>query len=55
MCSALNDYCGKDYKFLSGKEKSDFLNKYDTDDLNNWPHKNSVAVKDNVIVIKLGD
>ena len=55
LCSALNDYCGKDYKFLSGKEKSDFLNKYDTDDLNNWPHKNSVAVKDNVIVIKLGD
>ena len=55
LCSALNDYCGKNYKFISGEEKSDLLKRIDTDSLNNWPAKNSISVIDNVIVIKLGD
>ena len=55
LCSALNDYCGKNYKFISGEEKSEFLKRIDTDSLNNWPAKNSISVIDNVIVIKLGD
>ena len=55
LCSALNDYCGKKYKFISGGEKSELLGKIDTDRLNNWPEKNSISVIDNVIVIKLGD
>ena len=55
LCSALNDYCGKEYRFISGEEKSDILKKIDTDSLNNWPAKNSISVIDNVIVIKLGD
>ena len=55
LCSALNDYCGKNYKFISGEEKSDFLKIIDADSLNNWPEKNSISVIDNVIVIKLGD
>lgn len=55
LCSALNDYCGKNYKFVSGEEKSDLLKRIDTDSLNNWPEKNSISVVDNVIVIKLGD
>jgi len=55
LCSALNDYCGKNYKFISGEEKSELLKRIDADSLNNWPEKNSVSVIDNVIVIKLGD
>lgn len=55
LTSALNDYCGKDYKFVSGKEKTALLKKIDTDSLNNWPERDSVFVTDNVIVIKLGD
>ena len=55
LTSALNDYCGKDYKFISGKEKTALLKKIDADSLNNWPHKDSVFVIDDVIVIKLGD
>ena len=55
LCSALNDYCGKNYKFVSGEEKSDLLKRIDEDSLNNWPEKNSISVIDNVIVIKLGD
>ena len=55
LCSALNDYCGKNYKFISGEEKSELLKRIDTDSLNNWPAKNSISIIDNVIVIKLGD
>ena len=55
LCSALNDYCGKKYKFISGEEKSNILKKFDVSNLNNWPAKNSISVIDNVIVIKLGD
>ncbi len=55
LTSALNDYCGKDYKFVSGKEKTALLKKIDADSLKNWPHKDSVFVTDDVVVIKLGD
>ncbi len=55
LCSALNDYCGKNYKFISGEEKTELLKRIDTDSLNKWPAKNSISIIDNVIVIKLGD
>ena len=55
LCSALNDYCDKDYKFIAGERKKALLKKIDADSLSNWPAKNSVCVVDNVIVIKLGD
>ncbi len=55
LCSALNDYCGKNYRFISGEEKSSILKKIDTNSLGNWPQKNSISVIDDVIVIKLGD
>ena len=55
LCSALNDYCGKKYEFLSGKEKSDIIEKNKTSDLENWPSGNSISVIDDVIVIKLSD
>ena len=55
LCSALNDYCGKEYKFLSSEEKQKLLTKIDEYSLRNWPDKNSIQIIDNVIVIKLGD
>ena len=55
LCSALNDYCGKSYKFISGKEKSELEKSATVRSMNNWPEKNSISVVDGVIVIKLGD
>ena len=55
LCSALNDYCGKEYKSLSGEEKQELLKKIDENSLSNWPHNNSIKIIDNVIVIKMGD
>lgn len=55
LCSALNDYCGKDYKFVSGEEKEALLKRADVGSLNSWPEKNSITVIDDVIVIKLSD
>ena len=55
LCSALNDYCGKEYKFLSGEEKQELLGKIDENNLSNWPDKNSIQIISNVIIIKLGD
>ena len=55
LCSALNDYCGKKYKFLSGEEKQELLGKIDENNLSNWPDKNSIQIIDKVIIIKLGD
>ena len=54
LCSALNDYCGKEYEFVSGSEKREFLNKDEVKRMGLWPQKDSVAVTDGVIVIKLG-
>ena len=55
LCSALNDYCGKDYRFLAGEEKSALLEKIDIDSMGIWPQNDSIFVIDNVIVIRLGD
>ena len=53
LCSAINDYCEKNYKFLAGEEKSELLEKIEEESINIWPEKDSVVVVDNVIVIKL--
>ena len=53
LCSALNDYCQKDYQFVSGAEKAQLLQK--AEGMANWPDKNSICVVDDVIVIKLSD
>ena len=55
LCSALNDYCGKQYTFLAGEEKQALLKKIEQENLGNWPAKDSISVTDNVIIIKLGD
>ena len=55
LCSALNDYCLKEYKFVAGEQKKELLKKVDLENMDNWPASNSICVVDNVIVIKLGD
>ena len=54
FCSALNDYCHKHYSFLSGNRKQYFVSNPVVKDMDIWPGKGSVAVVDNVLVIKLG-
>ena len=53
LCSTINDYCGKNYKFLSGEEKKALMNNSQVQALEKWPNKNCIAVVDDVIVIKL--
>jgi hypothetical protein len=55
LCSALNDYCGKNYTFLAGEEKAAILEKIDADALDIWPASDSIIIVDNVIAIKLGN
>ena len=54
LCSALNDYCDKDYKFISGEEKDKFKEKEEVKAMGVWPSKTCVSVIDDTIVIKLG-
>ena len=55
LCSALNDYCGTSYTFVSGEEKQALLAKAELAGMDHWPKKDSIRIIDNVIVIKLGD
>ena len=54
LCSALNDYCGKNYSFLAGLEKSMLLEELDIENIGVWPASDSIFVVDKVIVIRLG-
>lgn len=53
LCSALNDYCDKNYSFLSGEEKKKLKEREEVKAMGIWPSKNSVAVIDDTIVIRL--
>mgnify|MGYP003304568255 CR=1 FL=1 len=37
LCSALNDYCGKNYKFLSGEQKKALSEKEEVKSMGIWP------------------
>ena len=52
LCSALNDYCQKDYDFVSGKEKQKLADRDDVKSMGVWPAKDCIAVIDDTIVIK---
>lgn len=54
LCSALNDYCGKSYEFLSGDQKRNITQREDIKAMGTWPSADCVAVVDDIIVIKLG-
>ncbi len=53
LCSALNDYSGKNYTFISGEEKKKILKREDIKSMHKWPQKDCVTILDNIIVIKL--
>lgn len=53
LCSALNDYCQKNYTFLSGDAKKAFLENDTVKSMSVWPKQDSINVIDNTIVIKL--
>ncbi len=55
LCSALSDYCEKDYLFVSGEEKKAMLEREDVKAMGTWPKEDSVALIDNTLVIKLGE
>ena len=55
LCSALNDYCGTNYRFLAGEEKNALLQQITAENLGTWPDKRSITVVNDVIIIKLGD
>lgn len=54
LASALNDYCGKDYEFVSGDEKKKLIQRDDIESMETWPSKDCVSVIDDIVIIKLG-
>lgn len=54
LCSAINDYCDKNYKFVSGEEKKNLLEREDVKDMEKWPSRDCVAVVEDTVIIKLG-
>ncbi len=54
FCSAVNDYCGKNYEFVSGKEKKKITQREDVKSMGKWPSEDCVAIIDDTVVIKLG-
>ncbi|MBE6689352.1 MAG: hypothetical protein E7588_08805 [Ruminococcaceae bacterium] len=54
LCSALNDYCGTDYRFVSGQEKQALAQREDIKAMERWPSPYCVTVADDTLIIKLG-
>ena len=55
LCSALNDYCGTSYAFVSGEEKQSLLKKIAVDQMGVWPAADSILIVDDTIVIRVGE
>ena len=54
LTSSLNDYCGKNYTFISGDKKKNLMQRDDIKAIKKWPQKGCVSVVDDIVVIKLG-
>ena len=54
LCSTINDYCEKNYSFVSGEEKKRICQREDVKAMGKWPSKDCISVIDDTIVIKLG-
>ena len=52
LCSALADYCEKDYEFVSGEEKDKIAESEKVQSMAKWPEEGCVAVIDDTVVIK---
>lgn len=55
LASSLNDYCGKDYKFVSGEEKNNLIQREEIKAMEKWPQEDCITIVDGTIVIKLGE
>ena len=55
LCSALNDYCGKEYKFVFGEKKRAMLENDYIKNMDCWPGENSVTAAGGVVIVKLGE
>lgn len=53
LTSALNDYCGKNFAFISGEQKNTMLKREDIKSMGKWPMKDCIAVIDDIVVVKL--
>lgn len=54
LCSALNDYCGKNYQFVSGEEKQKLLQREEVQAMNLWPSDGCVIALEDTVIVKLG-
>jgi hypothetical protein len=54
FCSALNDYCDKNYKLVSSDEKKSLIQTEAVSSLENWPSNNCITIVDNTIIVKFG-
>ncbi len=54
LCSALNDYCEKEYDFVYGEEKKKISQSEEVRAMPEWPARGCIAVVDDTIIIKLG-
>ena len=54
LCSALSDYCEKDYAFVSGEEKQALMQRAEIAAMGQWPAADCVAIVENTVIIKLG-
>ena len=55
LTSAISDYSGKIYEFISGEEKKELLKRDDVRAMAKWPGETSLKIIDDIIVIKLGN
>lgn len=55
LCSALNDYCGKNYAFVCGDEKKTLAERADVESMGIWPCADSIMVYEDTVIIKLGE
>ncbi len=55
LCSALVDYCGKEYTFVSGDEKKSLIESDDVQSMGIWPCTNCIMVSGDTVIIKLGE
>ncbi len=54
LASSLNDYCNKNYRFVSGDEKEKITQREDIKSMESWPSKDCVTTVDDIVIIKLG-
>ena len=53
LCSALNDYCEKNYTFVSGAKKQELMQREDVMAMKVWPDAECISILEDVIIIKL--